>query len=68
MSGVEKMFGVRDADDSLGKRLREAIASRDVDALNRLVIDDHPDVLWGSYTRQLPDEDRQWMMQNLRKS
>lgn len=66
MSDVEAMFGVRDADDRLGQRLRDVVARRDIDGLNRLIIDYHPEVLWGNYTKQLSDEDRSWAMQNLR--
>lgn len=67
-SYVEIEFGLRDADEHLGSLYLDAVAKRDAEALNRLIITDHPDILWGKYFKQLSEEDRDWAMQNTRTS
>jgi hypothetical protein len=60
------MTGPRDPSGAEAARYREAIVTRNAELLNTLVNVTYPDIVWGSVTQGMSEEDREWLMNNLR--
>ncbi|MDB5225243.1 MAG: hypothetical protein JWL87_195 [Candidatus Adlerbacteria bacterium] len=60
------MSGPRDSTPVEADMYKDAIAAKDGTQLRTIVRDMYPNVMWGQITRELSEEDRKWVMQNLK--